>query len=62
MLLGQLARLPDVDIIPINPVRDRPVHYLDHQLPEELETEDMGERELRGKVEAFRLYSVRPRE
>ena len=31
------------------------------QLPEELEIEDMGERELRGKVEAFRLYSVRAR-
>ena len=31
------------------------------QLPEELEAEDMGERELRGKAEAFRLFSVRPR-
>ncbi len=31
------------------------------QLPEELELEDMGERELRGKTEALRLYSVRAR-
>ncbi|MGH2362469.1 MAG: adenylate/guanylate cyclase domain-containing protein [bacterium] len=31
------------------------------QVPEELEVEDMGERELRGKVEALRLYSVRAR-
>ena len=31
------------------------------QLPPELEVEDMGERELRGKVEAVRLYSVRAR-
>jgi adenylate cyclase len=31
------------------------------QVPEELELEDMGERELRGKVEALRLYSVRAR-
>jgi adenylate cyclase len=31
------------------------------QVPEELEIEDMGERELRGKVEALRLYSVRAR-
>ena len=32
------------------------------QLPAELEAEDMGERELRGKVESLRLYSVRARE
>jgi adenylate cyclase len=31
------------------------------QVPEELEIEDMGERELRGKIEALRLYSVRAR-
>jgi class 3 adenylate cyclase len=31
------------------------------QLPSELEIEDMGERELRGRVEALRLYSVRAR-
>jgi adenylate cyclase len=31
------------------------------QVPEELEIEDMGERELRGKVEALRLYSVKGR-
>jgi len=31
------------------------------QLPAELEVEDMGERELRGKAEAVRLYSVRSR-
>jgi adenylate cyclase len=31
------------------------------QVPEELEVEDMGERELRGKAEALRLYSVRAR-
>jgi len=31
------------------------------QVPEELEIEDMGERELRGKLEALRLYSVRAR-
>ena len=31
------------------------------QVPEELVLEDMGERELRGKVEALRLYSVRAR-
>jgi adenylate cyclase len=31
------------------------------QLPGELEVEDMGERELRGKAEAVRLYSVRAR-
>ena len=31
------------------------------QVPEELEVEDMGERELRGKIEALRLYSVRAR-
>lgn len=31
------------------------------RVPEELEVEDMGERELRGKVEALRLYSVRAR-
>ena len=31
------------------------------QVPEELELEDMGERELRGKVEPLRLYSVRAR-
>lgn len=31
------------------------------QVPEELEIEDMGERELRGKTEALRLYSVRAR-
>ena len=31
------------------------------RLPEELEPEDMGERELRGKAEALRLYSVRAR-
>ena len=30
-------------------------------VPEELEVEDMGKRELRGKVEALRLYSVRAR-
>ena len=30
-------------------------------VPEELEIEDMGERELRGKVEALRLYSLRRR-
>ena len=30
-------------------------------MPEELEIEDMGERELRGKAEALRLYSVRAR-
>jgi len=30
-------------------------------LPDELEIEDMGERELRGKVEALRLYSIRAR-
>jgi len=30
-------------------------------LPDELEIEDMGERELRGKAEALRLYSVRAR-
>jgi len=29
------------------------------RLPEDLKIEDMGERELRGKVEALRLYSVR---
>ena len=32
------------------------------QVPEELELEDMGERELRGKVEGLRLYSLRARE
>jgi adenylate cyclase len=31
------------------------------QVPVELELEDMGERELRGKVEALRLYSLRAR-
>ena len=31
------------------------------QVPEELEVEDMGERELRGKTEALRLFSVRKR-
>jgi len=31
------------------------------QVPPELEVEDMGEQELRGKVEALRLYSVRAR-
>jgi adenylate cyclase len=31
------------------------------RVPEELEVEDMGERELRGKAEALRLYSVRAR-
>ena len=31
------------------------------EVPAELEVEDMGERELRGKVEALRLYSVRAR-
>ena len=31
------------------------------QVPAELEIEDMGERELRGKLEALRLYSVRAR-
>src|SRR5262245_3846317 len=31
------------------------------QLPAELETEDMGERELRGKAGALRLFSVRAR-
>src|SRR5215467_14577136 len=31
------------------------------QVPEKLELEDMGERELRGKVEPLRLYSVRAR-
>jgi adenylate cyclase len=31
------------------------------QVPEELEIEDMGERELRGKIEALRLYSLRAR-
>jgi adenylate cyclase len=31
------------------------------RLPDELEVEDMGERELRGKAEALRLYSVRGR-
>ena len=31
------------------------------RVPEELEIEDMGERELRGKVEALRLFSVRAR-
>lgn len=31
------------------------------QLPAELEVEDMGERELRGKAEAVRLFSVRAR-
>ena len=31
------------------------------QVPEELELEDMGERELRGRAEALRLYSVRAR-
>src|SRR5262245_66188367 len=31
------------------------------QVPPELELEDMGERELRGKAEALRLYSVRAR-
>ena len=31
------------------------------QVPAELELEDMGERELRGKAEALRLYSVRAR-
>jgi class 3 adenylate cyclase len=31
------------------------------RLPEELEIEDMGERELRGKAEALRLYSIRSR-
>jgi adenylate cyclase len=31
------------------------------QVPDELEIEDMGEQELRGKVEALRLYSVRAR-
>jgi len=30
-------------------------------VPEELEIEDMGEQELRGKAEALRLYSVRAR-
>src|SRR5262249_47315218 len=30
-------------------------------LPPELEAEDMGERELRGKTESVRLYSVRAR-
>jgi class 3 adenylate cyclase len=29
------------------------------RLPEDLKIEDMGERELRGKAEALRLYSVR---
>jgi len=31
------------------------------RVPEELEVEDMGERELRGKAEALRLYSLRAR-
>ncbi len=31
------------------------------RVPEELELEDMGEQELRGKIEALRLYSVRAR-
>ena len=31
------------------------------RVPEELQVEDMGERELRGKVEALRLYSVSSR-
>jgi adenylate cyclase len=31
------------------------------QVPEELEIEDMGERELRGKIQALRLYSVSAR-
>jgi adenylate cyclase len=31
------------------------------RVPEELEVEDMGEREVRGKTEALRLYSVRAR-
>jgi len=31
------------------------------QLPAELETEDMGQRELRGKADALRLFSVRAR-
>jgi adenylate cyclase len=31
------------------------------RVPDELEVEDMGERELRGKVEALRLFSVRAR-
>ena len=31
------------------------------RVPDELEIEDMGKRELRGKVEALRLYSVRAR-
>ena len=31
------------------------------RVPEELEIEDMGEQELRGKAEALRLYSVRAR-
>jgi hypothetical protein len=31
------------------------------RVPEELELEDMGERELRGKAESLRLYSVRAR-
>jgi adenylate cyclase len=31
------------------------------RVPEELEIEDMGERELRGKAEALRLFSVRAR-
>jgi class 3 adenylate cyclase len=31
------------------------------RVPEELELEDMGERELRGKTESLRLYSVRAR-
>lgn len=32
------------------------------RVPEELEVEDMGERELRGKADALRLYSVRARD
>jgi adenylate cyclase len=31
------------------------------RVPEELVLEDMGERELRGKVETLRLFSLRPR-
>ena len=31
------------------------------RVPEELQIEDMGEQELRGKAEALRLYSVRAR-
>ena len=31
------------------------------RVPEDLEVEDMGERELRGKTEALRLFSIRAR-